>query len=310
MQKFISFLLLVLFLVGCGGSPATQPQIIALVPYSTVSPGQSPTIIQIPFENPLPTLTPYYYSVIQGDTLESIARSNGISVESLIAFNPDISTAVLSIGTKLLIPPADENTKKTEAASPTPVHLAIRQARCWPETSGGLWCFALFENDFPRSLENLSAAISLLDASGRELSRQVIYGLLDIYPPGKFIPLAAHFPPPTPEIPQVSIQVLTANWLLPGDNRYVPVNLENTLVVNTSARSAQLSGLVISAGTETASGVWIQATAYDDTGYVVGIRRWEYSKSLIPGSPVPFNFMISSAGPVISRVDFIAEARH
>jgi hypothetical protein len=255
----------------------------------------------------LPTPTPFTYTVVQGDTLSSIAQRNGISLEALLSANPGISPTALSVGTKLVIP---SGSQATGEPSPTPAVLPVRQALCWPETTGGLWCFGLLQNNYAETLENLSAQFVLLDASGQEVASQVAYGLLDILPPGTSMPLAAHFAPPVQTDASLNVQVLTAIRLLPGDTRYLPVELENTLVsVEASGRSAELTGLVVLSGPGSATTLWILATAYDAAGEVVGVRRWESTAALTAQAPVAFDFWVSSLGAAISKVDFVAEAR-
>jgi hypothetical protein len=53
----------------------------------------------------------------------------------------------------------------------------------------------------------------------------------------------------------------------------------------------------------------VAATAYDDAGNVVGVRRWEWGDGLAAGGSLPFEFMLSSIGGKISRVEFAVEAR-
>ena len=163
------------------------------MPYQTVSPTQTPTVIPALTEISLPTPTTFTYTVVQGDTLISIAQHAGVSLEALQAANPGVSPTALSVGTKLVIPTGNQVPGEP---TPTPAALPVRQAHCWPETTGGLWCFALVQNDYAETLENLSAQFTLLDAGGQEIASQVVYGLLDILPPGASMPLAAHFAPP------------------------------------------------------------------------------------------------------------------
>ena len=58
-----------------------------------------------------------------------------------------------------------------------------------------------------------------------------------------------------------------------------------------------------------ASQVWVAGTAYDDAGRVVGVRRWEWDDGLAAGGSIPFEFMVSSIGGKIARVEFAVEAR-
>jgi hypothetical protein len=134
---------------------------------------------------------------------------------------------------------------------------------------------------------------------------------LNILPPHTSLPLAVYFPPEIPLGAKPQVQVLTAIRLLPNDARYIPAALNNTLVqINAGGHSAQVNGLVLSLSqTLVANQVWVAATAYDDAGRVVGVRRWESSASLNPGGNLPFDFLIFSLGGKISRVEFAVEAR-
>ncbi len=294
-------------LAACGQKPVATPTLAPAVPYQTVAPTLTPSLPPVLREIIQPTPTVFTYTVVQGDTLGSIAQRHGISLESLLAANPGISATALSIGTKLVIPASNQITVEPTV---TPAPLPVQQAHCWPESAGGLWCFALLKNDLAETLENISAHFVLSDANGQELANQVAYGLLDILPPGTAMPLAAHFAGPVQADVSLHVQVLTAIRLLPGDRRYLPVRLENTLVsLDASGRTSQVSGQVLSAGTDTANTLWVLASAYDGTGNVVGMRRWESTAALKPDAPISFDFSVSSVGPAITRVEFIAEAR-
>lgn len=254
-----------------------------------------------------PTPTIFTYTIVQGDTLSGIAQRFGIKLDALLAANPGIQLAVLAIGTTLTIPTGDEIPGEP---TPTPVSLQVLQARCWPETDGGAWCFALVHNDYAQTLENISAQFTLLDSNGKELASQSAFALLNTFPPGQYLPLAVHFPPLVQINVSVRVQMLSAIRLLPGDARYLQVVAANTLVsIEASGRTAQVTGRVRLTGTGTANTLWVLATAYDGAGNVVGVRRWESPSALSAEAPVLFDFYVSSVGPEIDRVEFLAEAR-
>jgi hypothetical protein len=127
------------------------------------------------------------------------------------------------------------------------------------------------------------------------------------------LPLTVFLPPPLgiPPDAKPQVQVLTAIRLLPNDERYLPATINNTLVqVNADGRSARLNGQVhLPAEATAASQVWVTGTAYDQAARVVGVRRWESTAGLLPGGSLPFEFMVSSVGGRIERVEFAVEAR-
>ncbi len=306
-RRILICFLSLFILTACGENSTATPSLNTAAPYATPTLTPTPTLIPGLTKIILPTPTPITYVIAQGDTLSDIARRYGVSVEALQNANPGVPTTVLVVGTKLVIPTGGEGIGEP---TPTPAALAVTQARCWPETDGGLWCFALVHNDYAETLENLSAQFTLLDSSGGELASQIVYGMLDILPAGASMPLAAHFAPPVRADASVRAQVLTAIRLLPGDTRYLPVAVENTLVaVGASGRTAQVSGQVILTGEGTANTLWLLASAYDAAGNVVGVRRWESPSALTAAAPVSFDFSVSSLGPEIAWVEFLAEAR-
>jgi hypothetical protein len=64
---------------------------------------------------PLPTATPLTYTVVRGDTLTKIAKKFGVTVEQILAANPQIKDAnTINVGDVIVIPTG------AAAASPTP----------------------------------------------------------------------------------------------------------------------------------------------------------------------------------------------
>jgi hypothetical protein len=307
MRRYLASLLLLAFLVACSSNPATVTVLPTAALYQTPTLTETPTVIPPLDVVILPTPTTFTYTVVLGDSLIGIAGRFGVTLEALQAANPSIQASVLQPGVILIIPTGSQPTGEP---SPTPAYPLVLQTRCFPEADGGLWCFALMQNPFAETLENLSAQFTLLDAGGQPLSSQVAYGLLDILPAGRSMPLAIHFPPPVKANAGVRVDLLTAVRLLPGDDRYLPVTLDDTLVdIGASGLSAQLTGRLTLTGGDAASTVWVLAIAYDSAGNVIGIRRWDSSTPLAAGSPLHFDFQVSSLGPPIEKVEILVEAR-
>jgi len=299
--------LLLLALTACGQKSTPAEQLGTAVTYHAPSATSSPTLIPALTGVILPTPTPLVYTVVLGDTLDGIAQRYNVPLEALLAANPTVQPTALTVGMELVIPIGEAQPGEP---TPTPALLPVTQAHCWPELDSGLWCFALLQNDYAETVENLSAQFTLLDAGGAQLASQVAYGLLDILPAGKSMPLAVHFAAPQQTDVRPRLQVLTSIRLLPGDARYLPVALENTLVsVPADGRTAQVSGLATLSGEGTANTLWVLGTAYDAAGEVVGVRRWDSPSALGAEAPAAFNFQVSSVGPAIERVEFLAEAR-
>ena len=313
MQRILpSVFCLLIFLTDCAPQPTQSVSRPGdLLPYLTAThaPLPSPEGL-VPLTTPLPSPTPFSYTVQTGDSLSLIAEKFGVSLDDLQAANPEVFSNSMSVGQVLRIPshPANPSGEPT----PTPAPFVVQQIECYPTSNAGMWCFVLAYNDSPDFMENLSAQITLIDSNHFVLASQTALLPLNVLPPDASLPLSAYFPPDIPRDANPQVQVLTAIRLLPDDARYIPATVNNTLVqINAGGHTAQLSGQVLSlqGQTSVANQVWVAATAYDDAGRVVGVRRWESNASLSAGGSLPFEFMISSIGGRIARVEFAVEAR-
>ncbi len=300
-----------LFLTACAPQPiqsTTQSQDLISFVTSTESPSQTPEPLVVA-ETPLPSPTPFTYTIKSGDTISSIALKFGVSMDDLQAANPEISPNTMSIGQVIKIPSNPDN--PSGEPTPTPAPFTVQQIQCYPTADKGMWCFVLAQNNLSDFMENVSAQVTLVDTNKNTIASQTALLPLNILPPDTSLPLSVFFPPEIPYNAKPQVQILTAIRLLPNDQRYIPAIVDNTLVqVNNDGLNASISGLVLSQSQDkAASQVWVAGTAYDEAGRVVGVRRWEWSHGLAAGGSLPFEFMISSIGGKIARVEFAVEAR-
>ena len=312
---FIFFLLTspLLLLTACTPQQTLPtPSAVDLTPFATSTPKtlhpSGPEGL-VTAETPLPSPTPFMYTVQTGDTMSSIALKFGVSIDDLQAANPEISPNAMSVGQVLNIPSNPDN--PSGEPTPTPAPFTVQQIECYPSADKGMWCFVLVHNDFSDFMENVSAQVTLVDANNATLASQTALLPLNILPPDTSLPLAVFFPPEIPLDVKPQVQVLTAIRLLPDDERYLPATINNTLVeINAEGHSARVTGQVLLPGqSKAASQVWVAGTTYDEAGRVVGVRRWESSEGLSPGGSLPFEFMVYSIGGRIARVEFAVEAR-
>lgn len=309
-----SFFLILTSCIPPGVDSTPLPSTLISFATSTRSPISPTGTLQTPesvvaAETPLPTPTPFTYTIQQGDTISSIALQFGVSMDDLVAANPEVSPNAMSVGQVINIPSNPEN--PSGEPTPTPVSFTIQQIECYPTADRGMWCFVLVRNEFSDFMENVSAQVTLVDSNSVALESQTALLPLNILPPNTSLPLIVFFPPEIPRDATPQVQVLTAIRLLPGDERYLPATINNTLTqVNADGRSARVNGQVLlPSESNAASQIWVTGTAYDESGRVVGVRRWESNAGLLPGESLPFEFMVSSLGGRIEQVEFAVEAR-
>jgi LysM repeat protein len=279
--------------------------------YSTVTPSAASEFAQdsvVSGETPLPSATPSSYTIRSGDTLSQIAERLGVSVDSLLSANPGLDPVALRVGGSLLIPAGGAI---AAAATATPAPLQTLEVACRPMATGANWCFALIHNDSAESLENITGIVSVLDSTGNVIASQDVVLLLDILPPGASLPLAAPFSGPLPLDLKPQIRIFTAMRVSAGTRRYLPAFVQNTATkVSWSGRTAEVSGEVnLPVGSADAAQVWLGAAAYDETGHLVGWRRWESNGGMGAGTRTPFQFSVYSLAGAIARVDLVVQAR-
>lgn len=291
-------------------APRVAPATPVLHPYSTIT--ASPTTelnagSVVSAETPLPSPTPSSYTIMAGDTLSQIAERLRVSVDALLQANPGLDPNALRVGSTLNIPGGAAG---SALSTPTPVPLRILAVDCRPMATGAAWCFALLQNDSADTLENITGNVSILDASGSSLGSRDVALLLDILPPGASLPLAVSFSGPLPLDVRPQIRILTAMRVDASTDRYLPAVTQNTLTtVSWSGRTADITGeLVLPAGVANAAQVWIAAVAYDESGRLVGWRRWESTGGIAAGTSMRFQTSVYSLAGPIERVDLVVQA--
>ncbi|HEX2996388.1 MAG TPA: LysM peptidoglycan-binding domain-containing protein, partial [Anaerolineales bacterium] len=190
------------------------PQPLPLTPFATSTRSAAPTPEGlVAAETPLPSPTPFTYTIQKGDTISSIALKFGVSMEDLQAANPEVSPNTMSIGQTIRIPSDPDN--PSGEPTPTAAPFTVEQIECYPTADKGMWCFVLVHNDFSEFLENVSVQVTLVDSSNTVLASQTALLPLNILPPDTSLPVAAFFPPEITPDAKPQVQVLTAIRLLP-----------------------------------------------------------------------------------------------
>lgn len=322
LRKIFSMTLLLgstLLLAACQTSSPTATLDLfvsgKLTPYhtATTTPTVTPTPVNAPTATLLPTITPttFFYTVKGSETLWTIAAKNGVSLADILAANPKIDPYILSAGTQVVVPPPSAASGTPTAPSATAVPMLLKDPVCSPSLTGGLYCFALVENNQDYPVQNLTAQFTLTDPVSGEQLQQVGSLPLDQLKSQTSLPLFAYFPPPVFASPKVNLTLLTA----------LPVSSTSTSVLEVTLKEAQIqiatdgysatvqANLTLQKADAKANHYWVAAVAYDKQGNVVGVRQYEKGTDLSSGQSAAFTLYVYSISDQIDHVDLFGEAK-
>lgn len=313
--KLILAFLVLLSAMACApeaveNDPTETPG-IQLSPYHTPTVTATPSSQEgesTPTPPAAPTPTPFLYQIQSGDTLLVIANRYNVTLDDLLAANPEIDPNFLIVGEEIIIPTGGESL--AAFPSPTPVTVGVmKPLRCYPSPDGGVWCFVRVVNQHEQAVENLSVGMRLL-SDGELIAEQEAIPLLNVLPAGETIPLSVRFDPPLPADFSAQAEVRSALPLAPDSQRYLPVEVD---AAETSIRadSARVSGSIRLVGEESppAEQIWLAVFAYDQQGFPVGLRKWTARQPLEPGDEIDFDVLVYTVGPAIADIGIMAEAR-
>lgn len=303
-----------------GGTP-TATQEGTLRPYPSDTPTATPLPTDYVSPTPSPTITPtptaVYYEVQLNDDMYSIAFRYGLDPAEVMTANPDVDPRAMTVGMTLLIPitptpPPTATATSEEAqatAAPTEAEEALTPPDCYLDALGGMWCFALVENDQDSALENVSGVMTL--GTGEDARQETAITPLNLLPAGASLPLIAYFQPPLPADRTASFEMDFSLPVMPGDQRYLNLTIdEQTLDLSEDGLMATVSGTVsLSADQSDADYVWISATAFDADGRIVAVRRWDSTLALVAGGELEFEITLYSMAGPIDHVDLATEAQ-
>jgi LysM repeat protein len=281
-----------------------------LTPYLTVTPNRvsvfSTPVLRTPTFQATITPTPVTYTVVKGDTMLGIALRFGITLEELMAANPQINPRIISVDTVLVIPLGEGS--PVTFSTPTPLPVAVEGPGCFSTAGGGVWCFLLVMNTQLDALENLSAHIFLISPQSKVIAEGFAIPPLNAVSPEQVIPLSIYFPPPLPDTYTPQAELVSALPVIGGEERYLPAKLKiEDEVIEPDGLQATIEGEVsLPKRSLPANQTWIALVAYGTNGEVVGVRKWEAEAILEPsGTP----FVITVYSPDLHRASEVLWAR-
>jgi LysM repeat protein len=257
-----------------------------------------------------PSPTPLTHIVRAKETLLMIAAQYGVTLDALLALNPDVNPNLLSIGQALLIPGPGGEPITSLRPTATPIPLTFSGVTCLPTATEGLTCLTAVRNPSQVTLEGLSARFDLLDAEQKVLANAVGFAPLNLLPPGETMPLAVYFSPPAPPAVTARASSLTAFQANDLENRFRPLSIERgEESPGADGISWTVEGriLVAAEAAGPTARILVLAVGFGAQDEVVGFAVWESPQAIGPGEAVGFHITVLSLGSPIERVRLLAE---
>ena len=300
-------------IAGCSpiqATPTPSPTAM-LLPYfqASVTPTTEqilPIFTLIPTPGPSPT--PFVHIIEKDDTLLGIAIRYGVTLEEILAANPDINPRILSIDQQILIPSLEGDVPGGLIPTATPIPLQLARVKCYPTSSQQLWCLTYVANDSDDWLEGLSTIITLFNQDGEQIDANVAYAPLNLLPPNSVMPFAVKFPK------DGDISAATTNTSFIAQNvqeRYLILSvIWEVIEEGDDGLIWKVAGSVDASPENTigANNVSLLVTGFDRNGDVVGFRKWDRVEGIEPGGSFDFEIEVFSLGPPITSVEVLAEA--
>lgn len=304
---------LIVIVAGCSTTQATPTLFPTATLFPFVRASLTPTIEQVQptytvIPSPGPSPTPFVHIVQKDDTLLGIAILYGVSLEEILAANPDINPRILSIDQEIVIPSLEGDVPGGLIPTATPIPLQFAQVQCYPTITQHSWCISSVVNNDEVWLEGVSAIITIFNLEGEQIDAEIAYAPLNLLPPGFAMPLGVKFSQPV----DLAIASTNTSFLTQTvEDRYVMMNIGWEINADQSSdQGTYVSGSVeVSPDNEFGvDEVNLLVTAFDVNGNVVGYRKWERIERVAVGEMFEFDIEVFSLGPPIARVEVLAEA--
>jgi LysM repeat protein len=283
-------------------TPTATPT-VALTQAATPRPTATPApYTPAPTATPTLTPTPIIYAIQRGDTLLKIATKFSISVRDLQETNGITDPRGLQVGQQLIIPMPEETGNGTPTAVPTPLPFAVENISfSRVPGSGGLWVFGEVHNTTGVDLEQATLTISLLDETGKVVTKAEANAQVDLISPGGRAPFVVQIKDAPAKFasylaePSAGVRGYVGSY-------YRDLTAQNTRGEGERYAAYTVSGEVANTGPEDAVDVIVTVTLYDALGRVIASRRGPPEHNVIArGGQTTFSMVLTPAGGPVDR---------
>ena len=280
------------------------PYVPESMPAETAAPAASSTAVNTPA--PSPTPTSLIHTVALGETFSSIALRYGLSIADVQAANPDADSNVLIVGDELLIPAGGSAPQAGIALEPLPIEIS--EPDCSETIEGNWWCVVIVRNPLEEPAADISVRFSMLDAAGEIQTEMNIPTALNRLAPGESLPAAVLFTADGDTIPTVQAEIASALPLIQTAYTFLQSEISGEQIEINGRHAAVSASVTVTAPEGEGVQIWVLASAYDENGRLVGIRRTISEVQAASGGVVKINLNLYSASVAIADVLLAAEA--
>ncbi len=254
----------------------------------------------LPTHTPTATPTPIVYTIQAGDTVWSIAYSNGTVPDQLMALNPNARPELLSVGQTLILPPPATPLFQDVGGTPIPLAVRVRSVSVYGTPSGGVWILGEVENEGGLSAESVILTIALTAPDGTPLGSVDTYIAAPLIPPGERAPFGLFVPDVADDI-QVSSTSITAGSSVHslGNRTLDLVTFDSEFDVG--EERVGVVGRIQNTGTTTTTASLL-ATVYDNAGNVSGFTQIALSQPLAPTGTQSFEITLVPIGGSVTEL--------
>lgn len=278
--------------------------------YPSPSPTRRAVIRTAAIASPSPSPTPNRHTVREDDTLLEIALRYDVTLEALLAANPEVDPLSLQIGTPLVIPDMDGDASPPAPDAP-PAPLRVAAPTCYPTPTDGTLCLGLVENNQDVPAERVTVHVQLLDAAGRSLAEQIAGPEQSYIEEAAFAPYRALFADvPEEDVASVVITLETAALTDTLDRRFVSLEITNEQL-QPDGRQYLFTATLRNPSERGAASPRVVVTLRDAQKQVYGYRVWESDTDLLPGqqTDLRLNLLSLSNAPLEMGYTVHTEAR-
>ncbi len=253
----------------------------------------------LPTATPTPLPTPIVYAVADGDTVWSIAYSNGTNPDALLALNPNVRPELLSIGDTLILPPRPTPLAQTVAGTAVPLAVQVLSLQIYRSPTGGAWLLGEVENQGSFAAENVQLEISMSSEDGQSLGRLTTWLASPLVLAGERAPFGLQLRDFSAEPASIEASVVAGSSVAGLGNRNVGLVVDSAEFEATD-QQVTATGIISNSSNMTATAAII-ATFYDAAGNVSGFAQTTITTPLAPAQAA--DYRIVAAAPGLAIVD-------